>query len=360
MKALAERAESWLARHLARVPAQVVERLTARRPVVLDGQRLDPRTQHALFLLAAARRPPLDRLPVERARHEYARFPRIFEDRPVTLPRIVDATIPGPAGPLAIRVYDPVAGERPLPVLIYFHGGGGVIGSVDTHDGLCRSIARALGGLVVSVDYRLGPEHPFPAAPDDAWAAFREIQQQARALGGDPRRIAVGGDSMGGCLAAVVCQLERDAGRPGPCAQWLLYPATDRIDHTASRRLFAEGFLLTEDMLEWFMGHYLGAADRHDPRVSPLRHPRLDGLPPAVLVTAGFDPLRDEGRAYAEALRAAGGAVRYHCHEGLVHGFAQMTGAVEPARRAVLDAVGELRAIVDGIPGAGRDPCGGT
>lgn len=152
---------------------------------------------------------------------------------------------------------------------------------------------------------------------------------------------------MGGCLAAVVCQLARDAGEPLPCAQWLLYPSTDRIAHTASRDLFADGFLLTESLLGWFMGHYLGDADRHDPRVSPLRHPNLRGLPPAVLVTAGFDPLRDEGRAYADALTAAGGQVRYRCQEGLIHGFAQMTGAVAAARRALLQAVGELRAIFD-------------
>lgn len=348
MNELAERIQTWVAHHWVRAPDLVVERVTARRPVVVDGRRLESRTQHALLMLAGARRPPLDRLPIHAARHELGRFPRIFEDPPPAVVRVDDATVPGPVGPLRIRIYDPLPGARPRPTLIYYHGGGGVLGSIETHDGLCRSLAHELAGVVVSVDYRLGPEHPFPAAPEDAWAAFRALARRVHELGGDPQRLAVGGDSMGGCLAAVVCQLARDAGEPGPAAQWLLYPATDRVAHTRSRRSFAEGFLLTEAMLEWFMLHYLGDADRNDPRVSPLRHPRLHDLPPAVVVTAGFDPLCDEGQAYAEALAAAGVRVRHRCHDGLVHGFAQMTGAVPAARRAVLEAVGELRALLGG------------
>jgi acetyl esterase len=352
MSAFLDGVQTRLAFHVARAPALLVGRVTARRPIVVAGQRLDPRTQHALVMLARAGRPPLEQLPVHQARREYVRFPQVFEDPPRSLPRVEDDSIPGPAGPVPIRIYhgspaphgSAAPRGEPRPVLVYFHGGGGVIGSIETHDGTCRLLAAELRGLVVSVEYRLGPEHPFPAAPEDAWAAYREVARRATTLGGDPRRIAVGGDSMGGCLAAVVCQLARDAGEPGPCAQWLIYPATDRIAHTASRELFARGFLLTEPLLAWFMDHYLGGADRHDPRVSPLRHPDLRGLPPAVVVTAGFDPLRDEGRAYADALAAAGVQVRYRCHEGLVHGFAQMTGAVTTARHAVLAAVGELRA----------------
>jgi acetyl esterase len=354
MNRLLELAQTRLAYALARVPDPIVRHVTARHPIEVAGRRLDARTQHALALMKRAGRPPLDQLPVARARREYASFPRVFEDQPGTLlRRIEDDAIAGPAGPLPIRIYhadhaDDLQSRRgPSPVLVYYHGGGGVIGDLDTHDGLCRMLAAALEGVVVSVAYRVGPEHPFPAAPDDALAAFREVTRRAAALGGDPRRIAVGGDSMGGCLAAVVCQRARDDGEPVPAAQWMLYPATDRIAHGESRRLFGHGFLLTETLLAWFMERYLAGADPADPRVSPLRHPELRGLPPAVLVTAGFDPLHDEGRAYADALAAAGVQVRYRCREGLVHGFAQMTGAVPEARRAVLDAVDELRALLD-------------
>lgn len=349
MNRLLELAQTRLAYALARVPDPIVRHVTARRPVVVAGRRLDARTQHALALMRRAGRPPLDELPVDRARREYARFPIVFEDQPGPAVRsIEDDAIAGPTGPVPIRVYSGDAREHggSAPVLVYYHGGGGVIGDLDTHDGLCRMLAAALEGVVVSVAYRVGPEHPFPAAPDDALAAFREVTRRAPALGGDPRRVVVGGDSMGGCLAAVVCQLARDGGEPVPAAQWMLYPATDRIAHGESRRLFGEGFLLTERLLAWFMERYLAGADPHDPRVSPLRHPDLRGLPPAVLVTAGFDPLHDEGRAYADALAAAGVSVRYRCREGLVHGFAQMTGAVPEARQAVLDAISELRALL--------------
>lgn len=344
---LLERAQTRLAFALARVPDPIVRRVTARVPIEVAGRCLDARTQHALVLLERAGRPPLDRLPVHRARREYGRFSRVFEDPPLPVARVEDDAIQGPAGSVPIRIYsDAPASAEPRPVLVYYHGGGGVIGDLETHDGTCRLLTHALDGVVVSVEYRLGPEHPFPAAPDDALAAYREVARRATALGGDPRQVAVGGDSMGGCLAAVVCQLARDAGEPGPAAQWMLYPATDRTAHTSSRRLYGQGFLLTESLLAWFMERYLGGADRHDPRVSPLRHPDLGGLPPAVLVTAGFDPLHDEGRAYADALAAAGVLVRYRCHEGLVHGFAQMTGAVPAARRAVLEAVAELLACL--------------
>lgn len=342
---LVERAEEWAAYRILRAPDLVLRHSTVRRPIAVDGQRLEPRTQHALAVLARGGRPPLDQMMVVDARIEYERMPRVFEDPPLPLPRVEDGSIPGPGGRLPIRIYGPRAGNQVLPVLVYFHGGGGVIGSIDTHDGLCRILAREADCLVVSVGYRLGPEHPFPAAPEDALVAFRWALRHATELHGDPRRIAVGGDSMGGCLAAVVCQLARDAGRERPCAQWLLYPGLDRSTTTRSMELFADGFMLTASMLNWFMDHYLGGADPRDPRASPALHPRLDDLPPTVLVTAGFDPLRDEGHAYADALAGAGVEVRRRCHDGLIHGFAQMTGVVGVARRALVDAAAELRAI---------------
>lgn len=330
-----------------RAPDFVIRRTTVRRPVAIDGQRLEPRTQHALAVIALGARAPLDQRAPADARAEYERLPRVLEDPPLSLPRVEDGSIPGPAGQLPIRVYGPRAGHEPLPVLVYYHGGGGVIGSIDTHDGLCRILARELGCLVVSASYRLGPEAPFPAAPEDASFAYRWVVRHADELHADPGRIAVGGDSMGGCLAAVVCQHARDAGWEAPRAQLLLYPGTDRAEVSRSQSLFADGFMLTSSMMAWFTENYLAGADPYDPRASPLRHPRLSDLPPAVVVTAGFDPLRDEGDAYAQALREAGNEVRHRCYDGLIHGFAQMTGAIGAARRAVRESAAELRAIFD-------------
>ncbi|MCA9709938.1 MAG: alpha/beta hydrolase [Myxococcales bacterium] len=340
-----ERMRAWVGHRLARAPDLIVRHVTARRPVTVGGLRLEPRTQHALQLLKIARRAPLEALPVEVARREYADFPRVFDSTPRPLPRVEDDAIPGPAGEIPVRIYAASLEPR-LPALVYFHGGGGVIGTIDTHDALCRLVTRALGGLLISVEYRLAPEHPFPAGLDDAVAAHRWASAHAEALGADPDRLAVGGDSMGGNLAAVVCQLARDSGGVLPRAQWLLYPAIDRTQDTESLRLFAEGFLLDAATIDWFTEQYAGDADLADPRVSPLRHPALGGLPPAVVVTAGFDPLRDEGQAYARALRAAGVEVRERCWDGLVHGFGQMTGTVEQASQAVMEAVGELRALL--------------
>ncbi|MCH9688590.1 MAG: alpha/beta hydrolase [Deltaproteobacteria bacterium] len=347
MTTLAKRAETWLAYRLARIPDAVVRRTTARAPVVVDRQTLELRTQHAIAVLARGASVPLHQMTVVAARREYIRFPQIFEDPPVALARVEDGLVPSASGHVPVRVYRPRVSDARLPVLVYYHGGGGVIGSIETHDGLCRLLAKAIDCVVVSVEYRLGPEHPFPAAPEDAFLAYRWAVRHADDFGGDSKRVAVGGDSMGGNLAAVVSQLARDAGRGTPCGQLLLYPSTDRAAKTDSFTLFAEGFLLTAPLMGWFAELYLGGADPHDPRISPLRHPDLSGLPPAVVVTAGFDPLRDEGRAYAERLEAAGVPTRYRCHEGLIHGFVQMTGAVPAARRAVLAAAGELRAIFD-------------
>lgn len=346
MTSFAHRARTWLGVHLARAPDLFVRSVSARRPVAIDGQRLDPRVQHVMALLARGSRGPLEQLPVKVARREYEDFPRIFGAPARPLPRVEDDAIPGPGGEIPVRVYGPSPTRGRLPALVYFHGGGGVIGGIQTHDGLCRVLCRQLDARVISVDYRLGPEAPFPAAVDDALAAFRWVATHAASFGVDPQRIAVGGDSHGGNLAAVVCQLARDAGVERPRAQLLVYPALDRVTPTESQRLFDRGFLLTGALIDWFAAHYLAGADPADLRVSPLLHPDLEGLPAAVIVTAGIDPLRDEGRAYADALRRAGVTVRYRCVDGLVHDFAQMMGVVEPAARAVEDAARELRALL--------------
>ena len=219
-----------------------------------------------------------------------------------------------------------------------------MIGDLDTHDSAVRFLAANAGVAVLSVDYRLAPEHPFPAAVDDAFAAFRWAVENAGELGADPARIAVGGDSAGGNLAAAVSLLARDGGGPAPAMQLLIYPATDAVGGQESRRLFAEGFLLTAADMDWFEEHYLpDAAAAQDPRVSMLRAEDLSGLAPAYVATAGFDPLRDEGEAYAERMREAGVPVALRRHPGLIHGFANLTAVSRTSRAAMSEVAGALR-----------------
>ena len=254
--------------------------------------------------------------------------------------------IPARPGPVPARFYLPggLPAGTPPPLLVYFHGGGWVIGDLDTHDGLCRFLAAAAGTAVLSIDYRLAPEHPFPAPVDDAWTAFSWAAENAAKLGVDPARIAVGGDSAGGNLAAVVSLLARGGGGATPAFQLLIYPVTDSAGELPSRRLFADGFMLTKEDMDLFEGHYLPpGTDAHDPRVSILEIEDLSGLPPAYVATAGFDPLRDEGEAYALRMRAAGVQVALRRHPGLIHGFANDTAISRTARGAMLEAAGALR-----------------
>jgi acetyl esterase len=243
--------------------------------------------------------------------------------------------IPGPDAPLAARVYRPaVAG--PVPTVVLFHGGGWVVGDLETHDNMARSICRGCTAVVVSVDYRLAPEAPFPAAVEDALAATRWVGARLGELGGDGR-LAVAGDSAGGNLSAVVAQELRDTGGPGLAGQLLVYPAVDFTGAYPSRQENGEGYLLDLSTMGWFTRHYVGEGGRYDdPRLSPLRHRDLAGLPPAVVVTAEYDPLRDEGKAYADALAAAGVPVEHRCFDGMVHGFFDM-GTFSPAAQAAVD-----------------------
>jgi acetyl esterase len=261
------------------------------------------------------------------------------------LPRLEDITIPGAGGPIGARVYSAVPTKAsPPPLIVYYHGGGWVIGDLETHDSICRFLARHAGCTIVSVDYRLAPENPFPAAVEDAVDAFRWACEEATALGADPSRVAVSGDSAGGDLAAVVSLLTRDDDGPKPAMQALLYPVTDAIGGQESRRVYADGFLLTAADMGWYEGHYLqGANADTDPRASVLRADDLSGLPPAYVCTAGMDPLRDEGEAYAQRLRDAGNRVAQRRHPGLVHTFANMTGISRTARGAMHELAGALR-----------------
>ena len=256
---------------------------------------------------------------------------------------VEDRVVPGPAGDVPVRIYTP-DGKGPHPALMYFHGGGFVIGSIGTHDATCRALSNAARCVVVSVDYRLAPEHPFPAAPEDCHAAASWVAKNAAELGVDGERLAVGGDSAGGNLAAVVAQLACERGHPRLVHQLLIYPVTNHSFETKSYEENAEGYLLEREMMRWFWNHYLAnELDGADPKASPLRGKDLSGLAPATVLTAEFDPLRDEGEAYAERLREAGVPTVHTRYRGMIHGFFGMTDALDAAKAAVAQAGGELR-----------------
>ncbi len=248
---------------------------------------------------------------------------------------IVDRLIEGPGGPLRLRVYRPQCVSNPLPIALYFHGGGFACGPVEGHDNVCRTLAQRAGTLVVSVDYRLAPEAKFPAANEDALAALRWVHAHADTLGADATRIAVAGDSAGGNLATVLAHQARATGI-ALRHQLLFYPVTDAQFDTTSYRDFAQGYLLTLDMMQWYLRQYLpDPSAASDPAASPLRQNDLAGLPSATIIIAGFDPLRDEGRAYAQALRAAGVTVNLCEWPDQIHGFASMLGALDAAEEAL-------------------------
>ena len=257
-----------------------------------------------------------------------------------------DLKVPGAAGPLPARHYIPAEPPGPQPLLVFYHGGGFVLGDLDTHDRTCRLLCQHTGAHVLSVDYRLAPEHPFPAAIEDGRAALRWAVENAAGLGADPARVAVAGDSAGGNIAAVVSWQAAHDGGPPPAVQVLIYPATDVAERTRSHELFGEGFLLTRKQLDWFEATYVAGADRADPRLSVLRAGGLGAVAPAVVVTAGFDPLRDEGEAYAAALRAAGVPVVHRRFAGLIHGFFNAVGTSHTSRDAVIEMAGAVRGLL--------------
>lgn len=339
-------AEHRLVKAVLGLPPRLQRRLFG-PPTEIDGQRLAGDAQALLRLAELAGVDSFAAMSVERARATTRIEAAVAAARPpLPMARVEALRAPGPAGPLPCRFYVPPgpAAAEPAPLLVYFHGGGWVIGDLDTHDDVCRFIATRAGVRVLSVGYRLAPEHPFPAPVEDAVAAFAWAAANAAGLGADPGRIAVGGDSAGGNLSAVVSMLARDGGGPRPAMQLLIYPVTDARAETTSRRLFADGYLLTQADMDFFEARYLPpAVDRDDPRVSVLRAPDPSDLPPAYVVTAGFDPLRDEGEEYARRMREAGVPVALRRHPGLVHSFANQTAISRTARAAMLELAGALR-----------------
>ncbi len=294
---------------------------------------LDPQARALIDLMIERGVPPVQTLSPADARRFYVE--RRFFTQPEPPPMAEVRELATDSG-VPLRLYRPEGVGGPLPVLVYFHGGGWVIGDLDTHDVLCRQLALAGGVAVVAVHYRLAPEHRFPAAVDDCVEATRWVRREAAALGVDGSRLAVGGDSAGGNLAAVVSLVLRDAGEPPPALQLLIYPATDMRAVAPSHTGNGQGYLLTSDSIAYYRGHYTpDPATWADWRASPLLAPDLSRLPRALVITAGYDPLRDEGRQYADALSAAGTPAQYVCFERQVHGFVAMSKVLEEARLAI-------------------------
>ena len=305
---------------------------------------LDPQAQAHLERLAATGFANFHLLPPPEVRAGMQRMSRAL-GQPEPVADVKDRTIDTTSGELRIRMYHPAPGET-LPVIVFFHGGGFVLGSLDTHDGLARSLANGARSLVVSVDYPLAPEHKYPAARTAAFAATRWIADHAAELGGDATRLAVAGDSAGGNLAALVALRSRDEGIGQPALQVLLYPSLDLSAETRSRILFSDGFFLSKQDMDWFKELYLDGAGlaADDARVSPLKAADLSGLAPALVLTAGFDPLRDEGNEYATALRSAGVSVDHRQFDALTHGFASLAPFGGGSADAIAATISAIRA----------------
>ena len=341
-----ERAERSVVTALGKAPKSV-QRLIGGRPPTSDGVPIEPEVGAALRLLSLVPGPSFEDLPLDRARAQIDAEAAVFGGPPITMFEVRDLQIPTPAGNIAGRLYRAEARDADR-LLIYFHGGGWVVGSLHSADTACRFLARNAGVSVLSVDYRLAPEHRFPAAPDDALAAFRFAVDQAEKWGHDPQSIAVGGDSAGGNLAAVLCQDLIALGEVRPAFQLLFFPVTDLTTKRPSYREFADGFFLTEKQMDWYRDHYLGDHPASDPRVSPLLAEDLADLPPAYVAVSGFDVLRDEGEAYARKMAAAGVRVALRRHDRLIHAFVNSTGVGHSSAEAFLEACGALRMGIGG------------
>jgi acetyl esterase len=312
---------------------------------------LHPQVQAIRDRLRQGRVPHLSTLSIHQARAADRAAAAAGTGQAEPVAEVRDIEFPGPAGQLPARVYRP-AGAGPLPVLVYFYGGGWSLGTLDTCDGVCRMLANAAGCVTVATGYRLAPEHKFPAAVRDCHAGARWVAEHAAGLGADATRLAVGGDSSGGNLAAAVALLSRDHGDPAITHQLLVYPNTDHQADTPSMREIADEYFFNPASVRWYWGMYLAAPeDGLNPLASPLRADDLSGLPPATVITAGYDPLRDEAEMYARKLAAAGVPAEVIRYDGMMHGFFTMTGALDTAREAVREAAARLRVAFASPPG---------
>jgi acetyl esterase len=305
---------------------------------------IDPQVAGLLAEMEAMGAPPIHTLSVADAR-AVGEGLTVLAGEPIAVGSVADITIPVDGADIGARVYTP-EGAGPHPVVMFFHGGGWVICSLDTHDNVARAICRDAAAVVVSVDYRMAPEFRYPTAVHDCFAATKWVADNASSLGGDASRLALCGDSAGGNLSAVVSQMARDAGGPVVSFAALIYPAVDMTRKGGSLDENATGYFLETDGMEWFMNHYLSGADRAEVLASPLLHENLSGLPDCFIATCEYDPLRDEGEAYGEALRAAGGHVETKRYDGLIHGVANMTGVLDGGRQLVADVSAHLRAAL--------------
>lgn len=295
---------------------------------------LDPQAQFVLEIAEKSGRPLLETLSPSEARALYEEMAKVGGGTPPAVFRVEEITATGPFGPIPLRIYVPRdANDEKLPVLIYFHGGGYVIGSRNSHDIPCRSLALNGDCIVVSVDYRMAPEFPFPQPVEDCWAAANWIVKNVQRLGGCADKIAIGGDSAGGNLATVICLMAKERNGPNFIHQLLIYPGTDMTKSHPSHEQLAEGYRLTKSLINWFMNHYFSGeiTDRTHPLASPLLADDLSGLPPVTLISAGYDPLKDENAAYVKRLEAAGVTVEHHHYGGMIHGFINMPAFLDAA-----------------------------
>ena len=330
------------------LPSPVLRAMSGGGVVYKGGRTLDPRFQ--FFAHAAKKLPPMTSLSPADAVAGSARGLTAVQGPLEPGVRTESLSIEGPNGAVPCRAYRPENQDSTAPLIVYAHMGGGVIGDLETCHAFCSILARIVRTAVISVDYRLAPDHKFPAGLEDVLAAYRWARDNTARFGAAPTPPAIGGDSMGGNFAAIVAQEMKRTGEPQPAAQILIYPAVDVASETASMTTYADAYPLTRATMDWFMGHYMGAdADPADPRLSPDRTKDVTGLAPAVIATAGFDPLVDQGEAYAKRLKAAGAPVRYRCYDSLAHGFTAFTGAIPAADGACREIASLVRETFEAV-----------
>jgi acetyl esterase/lipase len=347
--------QKFILKALMSLPSPVLRAMSGGGTVYRGGRTLDPRFQFLAH--AAAKLPSLTSLAPDEARAASARGLTVMSGPPEPGVRNESLSIDGPmssggGGPVKLRAYRPADQDSSAPLIVFAHFGGGVIGDLETCHAFCGILARTCRTAVLSVDYRLAPDHRFPAGLDDVLAAFRWGRDNAARFGAAPGTAAIGGDSMGGNFSAIVAQEMKRLGEPQPALQLLIYPAVDVASETPSMTTYGDAYPLSRPIMDWFMGHYMGPdADPADPRLSPDKTQDLSGLAPAVVITAGFDPLVDQGEAYAKRLVAAGVPTTYRCYDALAHGFTAFTGAVPAADAACREIARLVRAAFDTAKG---------